>query len=109
MAGRIILGMLPKRSFLSVSGINFWGRFSRCSFSTAQKIENASKAKIPLTEAKNHNSKMPTYEQVKDSSELQVRLAEMYKQQADDPDFQEITRYSMKMGLQHLRTHYKKQ
>jgi len=104
MAGRIFFGMLPKHSSLSsVSGFNSWGRFSRCSYSTAQRVEtNTVKAPLNEVECKVHNSKVPTYKQIKDDPELQRKLAEMYKSQADDPDFRELTIESMKWGVRSL-------
>lgn len=108
MSVRIFLNMLPKQIFPSVPIINFWGRFSRCSFSTAQKVENTSKMKIPTKKSETPSITVPTYEEIKNSTELQQKLAEMYKKQAEDPDFQEITRYSMERGLEHLRSQYKK-
>lgn len=104
MAGRIFFGMLPKHgSVSSVNGLNIWGRFSRCSYSTAQRVETKA-VKAPLSEAECevHNRKVPTYKQVKDDPELQRRLAEMYKAQKDDPDFQQLTIESMKWGVRSL-------
>lgn len=101
MAGRIFSGLLTRRSyFSSVHGLNLWGRFSRCSYSTAKKLENISKEKILLTEedCRIHNQNIPTYEQVKKDPNLQQELAQMYKELADDPDFQEVTRHVMEMG-----------
>ena len=108
MSVRIFLNMLPKQRFPSVPTINFWGRFSHCFFSTAQKVENTSKTKIPIKKSETSSITVPTYEEIKNSTELQQKLAEMYKQQAEDQDFQKITRYSMGRGLEHLRSQYKK-
>ena len=104
MAGKIFLEMLPKRCLFPGAGINLWGRFSRYSYSTAQRVEVTSKVKPPFTdiECEAHNSKIPTYKQIKNNPELQDRLAEMYKQQAQDPDFHQLTIESMKLGVRSL-------
>lgn len=42
MSGKIFLGLLSRESIVrSHYGLNLWGRFSYCSYSTAKKIEGA--------------------------------------------------------------------
>lgn len=104
MAGKVLLEMLPKQSSLfSVRLINSWGCFSRRSYTTALKVET-SMAKTSLSEAdcEVHNRKIPTYEEIKNSLELQRKLAEMYKFQTQDPDLQKLTIESMKWGVRSL-------
>jgi hypothetical protein len=105
MAVKFILGMLPGRNyFLPAQGLNLRRYLSRSSYSTAQKVENISKEKILSTEeCRIHNQSIPTLEQIQNDPKLRKKLFKMYKKLADDSDFQEITRYSMGMGLKHLR------
>lgn len=104
MAGRIIFGVLPKGGSLSsINRLNSWGGFSRCSYSTALRVETkAIKASLTEAECEAHNSKIPSYQQIKNDPELQRRLAEMYKSQTHESDFQELTIESIKWGVRSL-------
>ena len=95
MTGRIFLGLLTRRNYSPLFETNFRGCFSHRSYGTAQKIETISDSSTSFTGSNSSTKKTAsyTYEQIKNSPELQKKLAEMYKQQAGDPEFEEVTRY----------------
>jgi hypothetical protein len=90
MAGKIVLG-LSRPSCVRSTNL-----FCRRSYHTAEKKISSE------LECEIHNSQVPTYEQVKNSPELQEKLVEMYKSYAQDPDFHRITIESMKIGMRSL-------
>lgn len=55
-------------------------------------------------ECRIHNQNIPALEQVRKDPNLQKELNQMYREQADDPDFKQITEESMRLGLHHLNT-----
>lgn len=97
-----VLGLASKQAVSSVS--NRCGPFSYRSYSTAQKVANLMLKKPAMTESECaiHNSKIPSYDQIKKSPELQEKLAKMYEDYATDPDFQEVTIDSVQWGLKTL-------
>lgn len=98
-----VLGLASKQPVSSI--LNRCGPFSHRSYnSTAQKVANLlfKKPALSESECQMHNSKIPTYEQIKKSPELQQNLAKMYEDYATDPDFHEVTIESMKWGLKTL-------
>lgn len=104
MAGRVLLEMLPRQnSLFSFRLLNSWGCFSRRSYSTALRVETSTaKTSLAQAEYEVHNRKIPTYEEIKNSPELQRQLAEMYQSQTKDSEFQKLTIESMKWGVRSL-------
>jgi hypothetical protein len=90
MAGRIVLGLSRPSCVRSMNLL------CRRSYLTAKKKISSD------LEYEIHNSQVPTYEQVKNSPELQEKLVEMYESYAQDPDFHRITVESMKIGMRSL-------
>ncbi|HEX2579533.1 MAG TPA: hypothetical protein VHK67_03925 [Rhabdochlamydiaceae bacterium] len=94
-----VFGLTSKQVILPI--LNRFGPFSYRSFSTARKVANLLLKKPAMTESECqiHNSKIPSYDQVKKSPDLQEKLAKMYEDYATDLEFQEMTMDSMKCGL----------
>ena len=99
MVMKVFLGSLHKHNVSSARTLNTWGSFSHRSYCIAQKIENLSSTNLTELECEIHNSKIPTYEEVNNSPELQAELEKMYEEYATDPDFHKLTIESMKIGL----------
>lgn len=105
MSGKIFLGILSgERSLFSISRLNTWGRFSRFSYSTAQRIESSRVGRPPFNESRSETNHrvVPTYKEIQSNPELQRRLAEMYASQKKDPEFHKLTQESMKWGTEIL-------
>ena len=81
-------------SNFSVPAIKYWGRIHRASFSTA---------KIEKSFQQHTNNKIPTPEQIERDPALKKKIIQEYKELAEDSDFQQVTEYAMKMGLESLR------
>lgn len=92
MVMKVFSGSLHKNVTFGLT-MNTWGSFSHRSYCTAQNIVKYLPETPAMTEleCKIHNSKVPTYEQIKNSPELQNELEKMYEEYATDPDFQQIT------------------
>ncbi|HEX4839859.1 MAG TPA: hypothetical protein VFU89_05410 [Rhabdochlamydiaceae bacterium] len=103
MAGKVVLG-LTTRPISKIWCSKLYGDFSHRSFSTAQKTTSLLLKKPAMTESECqiHNSKIPSYDQIKKSPQLQQKLAKMHEGYATDPDFQEMTMDSMKWALRSL-------
>lgn len=103
MVGRISLGMFS--SCPSSTRLNLWGRLHHYSYSTVLKIENISQVKAlnSEVECEIHNSRIPTVQEIKNNQELQNKLAEMYKYQNIDSDFQQLTIESLKFVIKKLK------
>jgi len=99
MSGRITTGLFfIQNYFRPFRRPNSWGRFSRASFSTAEKTVRASKhLGVDIC-----HKEFPACEQIERSPELQKKLAEMYKHQVTDPSFLELTAESRLFGKRHF-------
>ena len=105
MAGKVVLGALSRHKYFpSVQYSNLWGNFTYRSYHTAEKVTEVSQKKVNQNDLNYdiHNSQVPTYEQVKNSPELQEELEKMYEAYAQDPDFNRLTIESMKVGIRSL-------
>lgn len=100
MAGKIALEFISRKNYLSIApSLNVWGFLNFRSYQTTEKITEVLQRKALHKTIEAHNNQIPTYQQIKNSPELQGELAKMYESYAQDPDFHRLTIESMKMGI----------
>lgn len=103
MAGKVTFGFISRQNYLSFApSLNVRGFFNSRSYHTAAKVTEISQQKAMLKTIETHNNQIPTYQQIKNSPELQDELEKMYESYAQDPDFHKITIESMKVGIKSL-------